>query len=218
MSLNLQAVVASSGQHGWSTATGSVHEIRTAGRLLGWEEVATRAGETTVAELRPRDHRQAPPRSLSATYGLEAQSLHTDGAHLADPPDLVILCADEPSETPTLLWTVLSDPAHRPGNWNHLAHGIFLVNNGRDSFFTTAELAAGVRYDPGCMVACDQRARYVAQFFEDAASDAHHHSWATAHQALVIDNRKTLHARAAVLGQDRARLLYRIAFHTRRSQ
>jgi alpha-ketoglutarate-dependent taurine dioxygenase len=35
---------------------------------------------------------------------------------------------------------------------------------------------------------------------------------------LVIDNRKTLHARAAVLGQDRARLLYRIAFHTRRSQ
>lgn len=215
MTLNLSAVEVAARQHGWSTANGSTTEIRTAAQRLGWVEVATRAGEPTVAELQPRDHRQAPPRSLSATYGLAAQPLHTDGAHLSNPPDLVILCADQPNQTPTLLWTVLSDPTHWPGRWRYLSHGVFLVNNGRDSFFTTAKLAAGIRYDPGCMIGCDQRARYLAQFFDDATSGAHYYAWAVPRQALVIDNRTTLHARAAATDHDKSRLLHRLAFNTR---
>lgn len=218
MTLNVSDLEASARQHGWSTATGSMAEIRTAARFLGWEEVPTRMGEPAVASLRPIAQREAQPRSLSATYGTGAQPLHTDGAHLARPPDLVILCSDEPNQTPTLLWTILSDQNHRPGRWSYLADGVFLVNNGRDSFFTTAELAAGFRYDPGCMYACDARARQVAEFFEGAVSDADHHAWVKAHQVLVIDNRKTLHARAALSDQDRSRLLHRIAFNTRKPQ
>ena len=218
MTLNLSGLEASARQHGWSTGTASMDEIRTAAQLLGWEEVPTRAGEPAVADLRPINQQDAPPRSLSATYGTGAQPLHTDGAHLHHPPDLVMLCADEPNETPTLLWTVLSDASHRPGHWSYLADGVFLVKNGRESFFATAVLGAGLRYDPGCMDPCDQRARHVAQFFKEAAGEAHKHNWATAHQVLVIDNRKTLHARTAVPDQDRARLLHRIALNTRKQQ
>jgi alpha-ketoglutarate-dependent taurine dioxygenase len=217
LTLILPALEAAARQHGWATGTGSVAEVRTAARRLGWEEVATRAGEHTVVELRPIDRRQAPPHSLSATYGFEVQPLHTDGAHLANPPDLVILCAVRPNETSTLLWTLLSDGTPRPGGWNDLAHGVFLVQNGRDSFFTTAGLTVGLRYDPGCMLACDERARNIAQFFKEVVRNAHHYQWAIAHQALVIDNSQTLHARAALRDEDRSRLLHRIAFRTRKT-
>lgn len=218
MTLNLSDLEASARQHGWSTAIASVGEIRIAARYLGWKEVPTREGEPTVADLRPTNQQDALPHSLSATYGTGAQPLHTDGAHLADPPDLVIVCADEPNNTPTLIWTVLSDAGHPPGLWTNAADGVFLVNNGPNSFFTTVRWASGIRYDPGCMEACDQRARHVAQFFEEAAADTHRYDWGAANQVLVIDNRKTLHARAAVPDHDMSRLLHRIAFSTKKPQ
>jgi alpha-ketoglutarate-dependent taurine dioxygenase len=216
MSLDLSALEASARRRGWSTGSGSVNDIRIAGRALGWEEVPIRAGEHAVAELRPKDQQNASARSLSASYGVGAQPLHTDGAHLTHPPDLLVLCASYPNETPTLLWNRTSNPTSQLWRWNHLNDGIFLVNNGRDSFFTTAAMAAGIRYDPGCMVACDQRARKLARFFETAIEEAQHHYWTTIDQVLLIHNHKTLHARAAVSDTDRSRLLHRIAFNTRK--
>lgn len=218
MTMDLNEIEKSVRGYGWATAIGSVEEIRTAARSLGWEETPTRIGELAVANLRPMTQKEAPSRSLSAAYGLGAQPLHTDGAHLATPPDRVALCAEEPNETPTLLWTILEALNERAVPRLCLDHGVFLVNNGGESFFAPAAFSGGVRFDPGCMVACDQRSRRLASFFEEVVVEAHSHYWKTPRQVLFINNRKTLHARAAIADQDRQRSLVRIAFNTGDSQ
>jgi hypothetical protein len=203
-------------KNGWASGSASVGDVHLAASRLGWKEIAARTNDPSIAALRPADQQQANPRSLSATYGMGAQPLHTDGAHLPDPPDLVVLCAAEPNFTPTLLWNsnAWSSTRTRPGD--ALEHGVFLVNNGRDSFYATARLDPfGVRYDPGCMIPCDQRARLAAQYFAEVLEDAQEHQWTTKNSVLVIDNRTILHARGAVSSDDRARELRRIMFATR---
>lgn len=216
MIIDLRKLEASARKNGWASGSASVADIQlTAGRL-GWKEIATRANDPSVAILRPMSQQQANPRSLSATYGMGAQPLHTDGAHLPDPPDVVVLCAAEPNSTPTLLWNSKTWSETRTRPRDALEHGVFLVSNGRDSFYTTAKLDPfGVRYDPGCMIPCDQRARMAAQYFADVLEDACEHQWVTKNSVLVIDNRTTLHARAAVSSDDGVRELRRIMFATR---
>jgi alpha-ketoglutarate-dependent taurine dioxygenase len=218
MTVDLRELEETARRHGWATASGSMEEVRAAAAILGWKETPTRIGESAVANLRPMTQQEAPSRSLSATYGLGAQPLHTDGAHLAIPPDRVVLWAQEPNETPTLLWTMPPDSNEHAASRAWLDHGVFLVDNGRDSFFTSAATSGGFRFDPGCMVACDQRSRRLAMFFEEALVEAHSHHWETPEQVLLINNRTTLHARAALSDQDRSRSLVRIAFNTRQSQ
>jgi hypothetical protein len=92
---------------------------------------------------------------------------------------------------------------------------VFIVHSGRDSFYTTARLDRGIRFDPGCMTPCDQRARTLADYFSDLGNEAETHEWTTANQVLVIDNRTTVHGRAAAdASGDKDRILSRIAFHT----
>lgn len=218
MPLDLEALESSARKNGWSQATASVAEVRFAATLLHWKEVAGRTSDPSVTDLRPKDRQNARPRSLSATYGLGPQPLHTDGAHLSNPPDLLLLFADEPSITPTLLWSTRSTSSSRTRPSSALAHGIFLVDKGRESFFTTSKLGAlGVRYDPGCMIPCDQRARAAAQFFVDIIADATEYHWTFPRSVLIIDNTTTLHARAEVPSQDKSRHLRRIVFTTRKS-
>jgi len=131
------------------------------------------------------------------------------------PPDLVILEADEPSPTPTLLWTGLDDLLATAGGVDALRDGVFLVRNGHASFYTSALTHLGFRYDPVCMRACDARARWLRDALRDATSQVTTtHAWRIARKILVIDNAKTLHARAAVTSSDRRRKLRRIAFRT----
>jgi alpha-ketoglutarate-dependent taurine dioxygenase len=94
---------------------------------------------------------------------------------------------------------------------------MFLVRNGRDSFYAPAlsQQDLRYRYDPGCMTPCDARAREVARYFDEQLGNATAHEWAEAGQLLVIYNRDTLHARSAVAEGDQARELTRIAFHTK---
>jgi hypothetical protein len=91
---------------------------------------------------------------------------------------------------------------------------MFLVRNGRDSFYAPALSGSGYRYDPGCMTPCDARAREVQEYFEQELSRAYVHEWQTAGQVLVINNRRALHARSAVADGDLDRELTRIAFQT----
>jgi hypothetical protein len=74
---------------GWADAAWSLDWLRGEARRLGWAEVATRNGDATVTELRPVTPEHARPRSLSNAVGLGQQPLHTDGAHLRRPPDIV---------------------------------------------------------------------------------------------------------------------------------
>jgi len=225
---DLKALVAMAQRRGWASGSGDIDTIRQQAASLGLVEVATRRGDATVSVLRATDASAAHPKSLSAAYGLGQQPLHTDGAHLPDPPDLIVLISPRPSTTPTRLWK-----ASRPIRGSHLAaglpaalrHGMFLVHNGSDSFFAPAwvgtrdQYAPGwYRYDPGCMTACDARAREVEQYFTNQLADAATHEWSDADQVLVVDNRRTLHARSAVAKDDMDRELTRVAFRAMEAQ
>ncbi len=186
---------------------------------LGWVEVATRRGDATVSVLRPVDASAAHPKSLSANYGLGQQPLHTDGAHLPDPPDLVVLVSQRPSSTPTWLWRPATPVPWQPTIPSvALRHGMFLVRNGRDSFYAPALSGSRYRYDPGCMTACDARAREVEQYFMKQLAEATTHEWSGAGQVLVVDNRRVLHARSAMTKDDLDRELTRVAFSTEAAQ
>jgi hypothetical protein len=144
---------------GWIAATGDIETIRRQAATGGWSEVPIRRGDQPVSVLKPVQPDSAHPRSLSAQYGLGNQPLHTDGAHLASPPDLVVLVASGPSQTPTRLWVY--DRVTRCGEDPPRAafsHGMFLVHGGRDSFYAPVLAGGRWRYDPGCMTPCDARA------------------------------------------------------------
>jgi hypothetical protein len=89
---------------------------------------------------------------------------------------------------------------------------MFLVHNGHDSFFAPARFGARYRFDPGCMIACDARARKVEEYFTSQLAQATTYEWTASGQVLVIDNRQALHARSAVAEGDSGRELIRVAF------
>ena len=213
---NLEALSVEARAKGWTSASGGVESIRKQAVSLGWAEVAPRRGDATVSVLRPVTESAAHPNSLSAVYGLGQQPLHTDGAYLQEPPDVLVFICERPSATPTQLWRP-DVPARRRrplSTTSALSHGMFLVRNGRDSFYAPALSGSGYRYDPGCMTPCDARAREVQRYFEQQFSRASAHEWSAAGQVLVVDNRRVLHARSAVAEGDLDRELTRIAFRS----
>lgn len=117
-----------------------------------------------------------------------------------------------PALTPTRLWVATIAVPRTPHY--ALQHGMFLVRNGRDSFYSPAKTSSGYRYDPGCMTPCDARAAEVAQYFERLLSHAAAHEWMREGQVLMIDNRRVLHARSAVAPDDMDRELVRVAFRS----
>ncbi|MEU1439349.1 TauD/TfdA family dioxygenase [Streptomyces sp. NPDC005786] len=72
-----------------------------------------------------------------------------------------------------------------------------------------------MRYDPGCMLPCDARARQAMQFFQESESLADEHQWNEPGQVLLIDNRRALHARASAEHEPQ-REIQRISFHLKR--
>ena len=206
---------------GWAVGTVELERLRVRASALGWVEVATRKGDGPVSVLRPTPAEEAHPRSLSAVHGLGEQPLHTDGAHMKDPPRFVVLHAVEPNGTPTLLWSERSkatNPAYpRIGQPLRLAGGIFLVHSGGTRFLASAYgYREGYRYDPGCMTPADERAHEAARYFASLTSSAYRHEWTEPNQVLVINNRSALHARAAVDEADAGRQLTRIVYRVPR--
>jgi len=217
---NLKALSDEARVFGWASGTQDPGLIQEQASELGWQEVAARRGDPFVATLRPTTESQAHPRSLSRQFGLGAQPLHTDGAHMPLPPDFVVLFCKYPSVTTTRLYRPLFSPSNGSGALSPSAarHGMFLVGSGRDSFFSSASNGSSYRFDPGCMAACDTRAHQVAFHFANAFDRATQHSWATRDQVLVIDNNATLHARSALAEGDEERELVRILFRVDSTQ
>jgi len=102
---------------GWAVGSIQLPALRIRAHDLGWEQVATRRGDSPVSVLRPTAAEEAHPRSLSAIHGLGEQPMHTDGAHLREPPDYLVFHAERPNRTPTLLWSEASKlGAHAAGH------------------------------------------------------------------------------------------------------
>ena len=215
MSTTLEALAEAARRRGWAVGSGAIGQVQAEGRSLGWTEVPARKGDPPVTTLRPVGRSQARPNSMSSQYGLDAQPLHTDGAHLTRPPDVVVLISETTNSTPTRLWRPWLKGPFSPGIPERARHGIFLVQSGKDSFFSAAYSPEGFRYDPGCMTPCDARARETVTFFRDAAEEAADHVWDQPGMMLVIDNRHTLHGRASAV-DDPQRELQRVSFHVKR--
>jgi len=210
MSSTLEELCAGVLKDGWASGLGSLEQLRSEARRLGWGEVSFRRTDPPVISLRPLDAADAKPNSLSSRYGAAAQPLHTDGAHLLEPPDLVLLVAEETSAVPTLLWKRPSI-GYRLSVTQDMEHGVFLVQHGPESFFSTALSGHYLRYDPGCMSPCDERARNTAQYYAEAIESVVEHHWDEPGTVLLINNRRVLHARAAAQDEPE-RELKRVAF------
>ncbi|WIB00349.1 TauD/TfdA family dioxygenase [Curtobacterium sp. MCBA15_012] len=153
---------------------------------------------------------EAPQRSLSATYGLGAQPLHTDGAHLIDRPDVIMLACTEPSATDTLVR--FFEPGDLP---DFVFTGIFTVNTGKSKFLAPAYDGA-IRFDPVAMRPSDYLARRTVAHFADERANAYHHRWDSPDLLLFINNRRSLHARDALSGDATTRRVTRYAFRIER--
>ncbi|NEW75477.1 TauD/TfdA family dioxygenase [Streptomyces rapamycinicus] len=212
MARMLEDLLNESRVRGWAACQGTLDQVKLDAAMLGWAEVPIRRGGPAVATLRPVDPAEAAPNSLSARYGKGAQPLHTDGAHLPLPPDIVILTSAAPSTTPTCLWSRKRYSGFIGGLPDFVQHGVFLVSSGNDSFFTTAVEGGRLRYDPGCMMPCDARSRQAVQFFQEKEGSVVEHQWDKPNQVLLIDNRRVLHARGSAIHEPQ-REIQRISFY-----
>jgi alpha-ketoglutarate-dependent taurine dioxygenase len=202
----LQAALESAARQGWAELKGNLDAAVASLESLGAESEPGRAG-LRASTLVPLAARDARPRSLSARYGLAELPLHSDGAHLADPHDYLILDCLTSTEVPTLIWPCQTEDLPAAA-----ATGIFLVGRGRSAFYAQAITAGGaLRYDPGCMWPRDDRAREAAAFFAERQSDAERYVWRRTDRCLVIDNRRCLHGRGEAIGAG-ARRLRRVTF------
>ncbi len=196
-------------QRGWASFGGTLDDVTEYALKTGWQAVALRRGDDVVTDLRAVTAAEARQNSISSRTGLGAQPLHTDGAHLETPPDLVALASLYSHRASTRLWA--SNGANAP--WDDLRHGVFRVSDGTVGRYRLAVDGDSIRFDACCMTPLDERSRRVVRFFRTALDTAYRHQWIrNTPEVLLIDNRRTLHAREAVNPADPPRHLTRIAF------
>lgn len=208
----LTSAIADARARGWTTTDVSVDAALKVAHALNVPVSPTRQGENSIAVLRPTAKDAAHPRSLSARYGLDAFPLHTDCAHQANPPDVVLLSAPSPSSVATLIRPI--DPAslHQRQRWA-MQSGVFLVGRGKNAFFVHAIDKQGrLRFDPGCMTPVDPAARYITDWLRATVDEADRHCWRSSGITVVIDNTRSLHGRSAVANHEE-RVLRRLMLH-----
>lgn len=206
---SLADAVSAARRFGWVEWAGSVKQALGSFTSADAEVVPTRRNDGPIGTLRPTDPRDAKPSSLSAIYGLRSFPLHTDAAHLRQPPDVVLLEASPGAGTdctPTLLWRPEELPTDVADAFDH---GVFVVGRGRGAFQAHARCSTRLRYDPGCMRAQDGRARLLSEYLRAAHSDAHRHYWRMG-TTLVLDNTRVLHGRDTVTARSGGRELRRL--------
>lgn len=156
---------------------------------------------------------RAPASSLSAQFGRGEFPCHIDMAHLPVPCRYIVLGCGFAKERPAAtLIQIVGGLRFSPDEMDCLRSGVFLVRNGRRSFF--ASVLGGrrrfFRWDPGCMLAKDEYARAAQAAIERelGAIDPVRHQW-RAGSILVLDNWKVLHGRESCHRDGAQRVIYR---------
>jgi hypothetical protein len=150
-----------------------------------------------LERLAPMLPSQAKPNSLSATNGIAAFPLHTDGAHKSEPPHFVILACECPGypTVPTVL-ECFDGLDLSPSDRHRCETAPFLIRNGRRSFYSTISDRSQpfLRFDQGCMTALTDAASDVARVIAACTVNLTVVEWA-AGDILIIDNWRVLHGR-----------------------
>ena len=162
------------------------------------EVIPSRPGDPPIGLLKAIKRADARGSSLSRRFGRRAFPLHTDGAHLPSPPDAVLLEFRQPTPlAPTLLFSLRPDEV--PSTVCHaLRQGVFDTGSARAKFLVHAMTERRLRFDPAIMAPRDRLARLVQQFFDTSIKHAIEYRSPGPGVTLIIDNRRTLHGRAAV--------------------
>lgn len=94
--IDLKDVEKELGSQGFAVREGNLHGLSySALRQRNWKPAPQKSG-AIVTTLRPMEKEQAPARTLSAIHGLDAQPLHTDGAHLRRMLDVFVVRMIDP--------------------------------------------------------------------------------------------------------------------------
>jgi alpha-ketoglutarate-dependent taurine dioxygenase len=196
-------------RQGTVVVPGTVDDLLVSAKHRGWKAIHLRRGDPLVSDLRPVSASDARPNSLSSRTGTGPQPLHTDGAHLEAPPDVVAPASTAAHPVPTRIFRLEGDDAP----WHDLWNGVFRISTGRRMFLCEAVVERTLRFDPFCMTPCDSRAIRVAEFFVSSLAASVAHEWNNPQpEVLLIDNRRVLHAREAVPTDAPPRRLQRVAF------
>lgn len=194
MPLDLGAIGAELRNTGFATRSGTMRDVQRA--LWGhksWKALPNPAKPVVGSDiLRPMKQEDAPRNSISAIFGLGDQPLHTDGSHLVEMPDILILHSSETSDTPTLTWRLPINPPH------FLRSGVFTVSGKNGPFLAHAFDAGRLRFDPVCMKPSDHLSTRAVEYFEATKDAALIHKWSKPDLLLFIDNRRMLHGRQAL--------------------
>lgn len=206
----LEALIKASSDKGWSvgeTASDPRYRFAQEAKRLGLRAVANRTSESHVSILKPKSVEDAKPASLSARVGMGEQPLHTDGAHLFQVPDFVVLWAREPNHTATRIWDPRSSIRAEGMN------GIFVISSGTRTWLAPAIAAGQLRFDPLCMIPADLAARDLSESLQNPDKQAVQEvDWNKPGQILLLRNRAVLHGRAKVAPGDENRELVRLAY------
>jgi alpha-ketoglutarate-dependent taurine dioxygenase len=202
----LRRALTTAADEGWALLDGVLRDCVHLAKADGFDVVPTRARDAPIGVLRPVSATAAHPASLSAIVGLGQMPLHTDGAHLRQPPDFTLLeAAHAVAGEDTLLYRT------RDCDWDEDArHGMFAVVGSGAAFVSTAVDGERVRIDPGCMRPRDRMAERTLSRLSARTGDCVIHRWCTSPDTvLVIDNRRTLHGRTTVRSNS-TRVLHRL--------
>jgi alpha-ketoglutarate-dependent taurine dioxygenase len=189
-------------------------------------ELALRFGRIAVEPRDPRPVRAVSPstegnarqNTLSSRYGFGAFPFHTDTAYWRDPASLLFLYCVDPGAGSRQ--TLISDAwswALPAAEQSLLRRSLWRVDRKHGTFLTrlASRTHAGLnlRYDAHCMKAIGSASVAAAAVIQErAAPHAVAVTWATG-DMLIIDNRRTLHARTVATQPDPERTLKRILVH-----
>lgn len=168
---------------------------------------------STVEVLTPKNTDEAHQNSLSEQYAKEELPFHVDMAHHQLPSRyLVFACACADGEVAPTFLLDFSDLEIALGETISFETGVFLVKNGKHSFYANIKQpgAPFLRWDPGCMHPQDPIAASVAGKLSRLShlSAAKTIDWSTG-ALLVVDNWRMLHARGKVSTDHGKRTLLR---------
>lgn len=184
--------------------------------------VETRLGTKVIDRLSPKEKKDAHNYSLSRNYGVNSFPLHTDTAYFKIPVRYILLYSMNPGSgnRPTFLYD-----SNRLFNYDkelrfELAHVLFKVINGRNSFLTTVynshQNKCFFRLDRDCMKATSSKGTELITKIDNIIDpkDFHEVRWSIG-DLLILDNWRFLHGRGESSVTDNDRLLLRMSIKER---